>query len=51
MTEQLPKIDKPENAFDYLLRKPRHARRLRQMNRTAGILALLAISGVLYGCT
>jgi len=50
MTEQLPLNDK--HTFDYLLREPRHARRLRQINNsTAGILALLAIAGVLYGCT
>ena len=51
MTEQLPKTDKPEDAFAYLLREPRHARRLRRLNSTAGLLALLVIAGVLYGCT
>ena len=51
MTEQLPKTDKPENAFNYLLREPRYARRLRQLNSTAGLLALLVIADVLYGCT
>ena len=36
--------------FDYLLRKPRQARRLRRMLHIAiGFVALSAI-GVLYGC-
>ena len=38
--------------FDYLLREPRHARRLRRMLHilTTGFVALSAIAGVLYGC-
>ena len=37
--------------FDYLLREPRHARRLRRMlHITTGFVALSAIAGVLYGC-
>ena len=37
--------------FDYLLREPRHARRLRRMLHIAtGFVALSATACVLYGC-
>jgi hypothetical protein len=37
--------------FDYLLREPRHARRLwRLLHITTGLVELSAIAGVLYGC-
>jgi hypothetical protein len=41
----------PANAFDYLLREPRHARRQWWMNIAAGALTLAAIACALYGCT
>jgi hypothetical protein len=40
-----------DGAFDYLLREPRHARRWRRMNIGAGIVTLVAIASILYGCT
>ena len=41
----------PAIAFDYLLREPRHARRLRHsLQILVGIVALSAIACVLYGC-
>jgi hypothetical protein len=39
------------NAFDYLLCEPLHARRQRRMNITICTVGLIAIAGVLYGCT
>jgi hypothetical protein len=41
----------PASTFDYLLREPRRARRLRRMNIIAGFVALFAIAWVLYCCT
>jgi hypothetical protein len=38
----------PADAFDYLLREPSRARRLRRMNITAGIVAVAAMAAVLY---
>jgi len=47
---QMLKAPTPANAFDYLLREPRHARRQRQMlHITTGFVALSAIACVLYG--
>jgi hypothetical protein len=40
----------PASSFDYLLREPRRARRLRRMNITAGIVALVTMAAVLYAC-
>ena len=37
--------------FDYLLRAPRHARRLRRIWITACIVAFVVIAAVLYACT
>lgn len=42
----------PTIAFRYLLREPRHVRRLRRtLHIIAGIVALSAIAYMLYGCT
>jgi hypothetical protein len=41
----------PESSFDYLLREPRHARRLRRtLHIVAGFVALSALVCVLHGC-
>jgi hypothetical protein len=41
----------PASTFDYLLWEPRHAPRLRRMNIGAGIVTLVVIASILYGCT
>ena len=45
--ERMP-AQAPTDAFDYLLREPHRARRLRRMNITAGIVALVTMAAVLY---
>ena len=47
--ERMP-AQAPTDAFDYLLREPHRARRLRRMNITAGIVALITMAAVLYAC-
>jgi hypothetical protein len=40
------------NAFDYLFRESRHARRLQRMRHIiAMVVALIAVASGLYGCT
>jgi hypothetical protein len=50
--EQTLKAPPSGNAFDYLMREPRHTRRLQRMRRiTIAMVVLIAVASGLNGCT